>query len=184
MRPAAHPAASCAGRSCRARSAPSGSVSTGTRRAVPPLLRQPRRTARAVQHAALRQVRQMAFVPVRNIRDRREHRLAGIGPCRIDQRVDIIRQPDPDRQQFANARLRQRVKRQHADQPLPCPRGQHARRAGAEMLPPRHQPRRRLERRRARHAPPQRGPFRQQVPHLRLGADAHYPHGCCAAAPV
>ena len=33
--------------------------------------------------------------------------------------------------------------------------------------------------RRIRYAPPQRRPFRHQVPHLLIRADARYPHGCC-----
>ena len=119
--PAAHRAASCAGRSCRAQSALSGSISTGhgplsrLSSASPAGPRAPCSTP-----PSGRSGRWHSSQPGIS-RNRREHRRARLGPCRIDERVDIIRQPDPDRQQFANPRLRQLVKRQHAGQPLPCP---------------------------------------------------------------
>jgi hypothetical protein len=82
---------------------------------------------------------------------------------RVEQGCDVVRQPDPDRQQLAAAGFAQQVKRQQPDELAARARSQHQRLGSAEMPPPGEKPGRRLERRRHRVAQPQLFPFAPQV---------------------
>ncbi len=148
--------------------------------------RQPARRGHHPQRRTRRQFGQVALLRAGAVERAGEQPFRGIaGRIRRDQRVQIIGNPDADRQQLRLAAVAQHVERQHAEQHAAVAQHRDAGFRRAELPPPGQQPVRRLERRRVRTASPQILPIPPQR-RQRGGVAAAFRASACSrrAAPA